>query len=324
MLVSIIIPCFNNENYIEAAINSALCQTYEFCEVIVVDDGSTDSSGKIIKRFAEEVIVLRQKNSGACAARNFGLSKASGELIKFLDGDDTLEPDCVLNQVAFMANRNVVIFGDYCFLNEDGLISPSNSHKDLSGLQKGDCASLSTFLESAVLISTTLYSRSALRQINGFDISIERFQEIDLHLRLYFSGIRFEYHPGLCFSYRVHNSPSRISVARKKDAFYWHFHRFEQLVNDVQAGKQLETWSESRLVLGRLAWRIGRKKARMGAPYDAKRFFNLAIKTGGSKILQGRPIYKSLVRLFGPIWAERISMFRSHFQNILSNINGNS
>lgn len=105
-MISIIIPFYNVASYLERAILSALGQDYKDIEVILVDDGSTDDSGNIAKRFNsqnENVILLTSKNLGPGNARNLGLIEAKGEFVVFLDGDDALEPfavsllyDCML------------------------------------------------------------------------------------------------------------------------------------------------------------------------------------------------------------------------------------
>jgi glycosyltransferase involved in cell wall biosynthesis len=100
-LVSIIIPVFNAEQYIADTINSALSQTWSNIEIIIVDDGSTDQSLNIARKFNDgRISVITQKNKGASAARNAGLKEAKGEYIQFLDADDLLSPDKIEAQVA--------------------------------------------------------------------------------------------------------------------------------------------------------------------------------------------------------------------------------
>ncbi len=91
-LVSIIIPAFNAEVVIKGAIESVLAQRYNLLEVIVVDDGSTDDTAAIARAFGPPVSCYSQKNGGAAAARNLGLSLARGEFIGFLDSDDVYVP----------------------------------------------------------------------------------------------------------------------------------------------------------------------------------------------------------------------------------------
>jgi len=90
-LVSIIIPVYNLENYIENCLDSLLKQIYRELEIICVDDGSSDKSGEIISAIAEKdsrVVYIRQENAGVSAARNNGLDNAKGDFIMFVDGDD--------------------------------------------------------------------------------------------------------------------------------------------------------------------------------------------------------------------------------------------
>lgn len=93
-LISIIVPAYNIENYIERSIRSIMNQTYSNLEIIIVDDGSTDKTGIIIDRLAKEdqrIIPIHEKNGGVSAARNIGLDIAKGEYIGFVDGDDYIE-----------------------------------------------------------------------------------------------------------------------------------------------------------------------------------------------------------------------------------------
>lgn len=102
-LVSVIIPVHNAEKYLPAAIESALAQTWPHVEVIVVDDGSTDSSLSVAKRYeSDRVTLMHQENSGASAARNKGLEMAGGAYIQFLDADDLLSEDKIECQVALL------------------------------------------------------------------------------------------------------------------------------------------------------------------------------------------------------------------------------
>ena len=95
-LISVIIPVYNVEQYIERCIRSVIVQTYKNLEIIVVDDGSTDNSGRICDKLAQEdnrIKVFHQSNGGVSAARNIGLREAHGEFIGFVDGDDFIDSD---------------------------------------------------------------------------------------------------------------------------------------------------------------------------------------------------------------------------------------
>ena len=104
-LVSIITPCYNGEEYVAQTIRSVLAQSYKNWEMILVDDGSTDGSGQIIREFIKQdsrISLLRQENAGSAAARNAGIRAARGRYLALLDADDLWEPDFLEKQLAFM------------------------------------------------------------------------------------------------------------------------------------------------------------------------------------------------------------------------------
>lgn len=93
-LISIIVPVYNVERYLEQCINSIICQTYPYLEIILVNDGSTDYSEKIIESFRQKDCRIRyivQSNQGLSSERNFGKSVAKGSYIAFVDADDYVE-----------------------------------------------------------------------------------------------------------------------------------------------------------------------------------------------------------------------------------------
>ena len=103
MKLSVIIPVYNCELQITRCIESIINQTYKNLEIIIVDDGSKDQSGKLCDQLKEKdnrIIVVHQKNSGVSEARNTGLKVCSGELITFVDADDYLM-DCSIYETAF-------------------------------------------------------------------------------------------------------------------------------------------------------------------------------------------------------------------------------
>lgn len=97
-LVSIIVPVYNSENYISDCFDSLLDQTYKNIEVILIDDGSSDESGRIIDEYAKKdsrIIPIHQENSGVARTRNNGINLAKGEFIVFVDADDWLSKDAI-------------------------------------------------------------------------------------------------------------------------------------------------------------------------------------------------------------------------------------
>jgi glycosyltransferase involved in cell wall biosynthesis len=306
-LVSIIIPCFNNEEFIEEAIDSALKQSHPAVEVIVVDDGSTDSSWQRIQKYQNRIIARRQVNAGACVARNTGLSIASGKWIKFLDADDVLKPDCIELQIARCHDERIVIYGDCEFIDAKGNPILNSLNDTATRLNDGDFAILSSFFSAPVLTSTTLFPRSVLTEFNGFNPAVHRGQEHELNLRLYSNGIDFQYFPQVCYQYRQHNSPSRISIGKRKEHFFNMFENFKWLVSLAEHGPRSASFNSERAMLGRIAWKTGRHWLRQGEANVAKRFFAEATRIAGSKSIYGSGLYRRFVGVFGPNIAERIS-----------------
>lgn len=99
--VSVVLPTYNRATLVGRAIDSALSQTAaELCEIIVVDDGSTDNTAEVVAAYGSRVRYLRQPNAGVSAARNAGIAASTGEFIAFLDSDDLWEPDKIERQLA--------------------------------------------------------------------------------------------------------------------------------------------------------------------------------------------------------------------------------
>lgn len=111
MKVSIIIPLYNLERYIEKTIVSCLRQTYDNIEVVIVNDGSTDSSASIVSRYLTDhrIIYVEQNNAGVSSARNHGVRICTGDYITFLDGDDLLNEDTIAKNVELIEKSNEAI-----------------------------------------------------------------------------------------------------------------------------------------------------------------------------------------------------------------------
>lgn len=108
ILVSVIIPVYNSEKWILDTVNSALNQTYENIEIIIIDDGSTDDTQNILSKFRNhsKVKIYKIKNSGPAAARNYGVTLSEGKLIAFLDSDDIWKSDKLEKQVKHFLNHD--------------------------------------------------------------------------------------------------------------------------------------------------------------------------------------------------------------------------
>lgn len=109
-IISIIVPVYNVEKYIDKCINSILHQTYTNIELLLIDDGSPDKSGIICDAYAQQdcrVQVFHEQNAGVSAARNIGINNAKGEFITFVDSDDWLELDCIERSLNIVNKNNL-------------------------------------------------------------------------------------------------------------------------------------------------------------------------------------------------------------------------
>lgn len=125
-MVSIIIPVYNSEKYIECCLQSVFAQTYTNYEVIIVDDGSTDKTISIINRIVkrkEHVVLLRKPNGGVSSARNFGIQYSRGEYVTFIDSDDIIDRDYLSTLITPLVENN------YDFVMSGILFFSENNNK---------------------------------------------------------------------------------------------------------------------------------------------------------------------------------------------------
>lgn len=119
MKISVIIPVYNVENYLERCIKSVISQTFKDLEIILVDDGSTDRSGQLCDKFAKDdsrIKVIHKKNGGLSSARNSGIDIAIGEYITFVDSDDWILPDAYEYLLNVIEKTNAdIVSADYSF-----------------------------------------------------------------------------------------------------------------------------------------------------------------------------------------------------------------
>ena len=140
-LVSIIVPCYNAEPYVSATLESALAQTWTNKEIILINDGSTDNSLAVARRFESRgVRVLDQPNRGASAARNAGLRAARGEFVQYLDADDLLAPDKIAQQLPLLIARGPSALASSAWARfEDhpgrAVFTPFSNWRDLTGVE---------------------------------------------------------------------------------------------------------------------------------------------------------------------------------------------
>ena len=182
-LISVIIPAYNAENTIKETIESALQQTWKALEIIVINDGSTDSTLDIVNSInSPQLKVLSYANGGVSASRNRGIALAKGEYIAFLDADDLWTPDKLEAQFQALQDHPeaVVAYSWTDYIDEQSQFLYPGSHITVNGDVYAQLL-LRNFLENG---SNPLISKNALTAIGDFDESISHGEDWELFLRL--------------------------------------------------------------------------------------------------------------------------------------------
>lgn len=182
--VSVVVPAYNAAAFVRRAVDSVLAQTWADCELLVVDDGSTDGTLDVLAAYRDRLRVLTQANAGPAAARNHGLRAARGRYVAFLDADDWWLPAKLERQVELLESRP-----------EIGFCSTATRVVTEAGDPAGDwpCAGIdgslleTLFVRSAAVSGSTsgvLARRELLMDVGGFDEALRGFEDPDLWIRL--------------------------------------------------------------------------------------------------------------------------------------------
>jgi len=183
--VSVIIPSYNREKLIVKAINSVFNQSYKHVEILLIDDASTDNTEQVIKGLGKENIryFRLDKNSGQCVARNYGIGKAKGKYVAFLDSDDEWLPEKLKLQVNCFENSTDKLGGVYCYSYSKDMIRNTTSR--ITGTYyRGDL--YHNFLEGFCPPTPSLFliKTQAIREAGGFDENLITFVDLDMWLRI--------------------------------------------------------------------------------------------------------------------------------------------
>ncbi len=180
-LVSIVIPTYNRGHVLERAILSVLRQTYKDFELIVVDDGSFDSTSRLLSEYEGKIKVLFQKNRGVSAARNLGIRHSRGDLIAFLDSDDEWLPDKLAKQAALFdpGKRFFVSHTDEIWIRAGKELHQKKIHRKQGGQFFVRALERCLISPSSVMISLCL-----LDTVGWFDEALPAAEDYDLWLRL--------------------------------------------------------------------------------------------------------------------------------------------
>jgi glycosyltransferase involved in cell wall biosynthesis len=178
-LVSIVTPSYNQASYLEETIRSVLDQGYEPLEYVVVDDGSTDGSAELAQRYRDRLSVIRQENSGQTAAINRGFAETTGELMGYVNSDDTLLPDALETMVAELERepKALLVYGDAHYTDE------RSERTGYLRAREFDVAQMQRACDNPVVQPSTLWRREAWDQYGPFDEDAYYFFDFEFFMQ---------------------------------------------------------------------------------------------------------------------------------------------
>ena len=183
--VSVVIPVYNNEPYIAAAVQSVLCQTRQPDEVIVVDDGSTDGTAEVLKSYRDRIKYVYQRNRGEPAARNRGICEAASEHVAFLDGDDLWCANKLELQMKYLDRHPecALVYSDMSTFDENGVIDASvNSRFGISPPSGRIFAAL--FERSLFGSGSVVFRKKCIDKVGYFDEALLVGSDYEMWLRI--------------------------------------------------------------------------------------------------------------------------------------------
>lgn len=208
--VSVIIPAYNCDRYIQQTVDSVFQQTYPHYELIVVDDGSSDQTRHVLDAYGDRLTYLYQDNRGVAAARNRGLQIAQGDLIAFLDHDDVLLPDKLAVQVTCFEQRprTGIVHSGWRRIDHRnrslGVVEPWHNVPVLN---------LRSWLQwMPVLFSAMMFRREWIERVGGLDPTFKQVCDVDLVQRLVLLGCQTEWVRQVTVCYREHDRNDSLNT----------------------------------------------------------------------------------------------------------------
>lgn len=238
-LISIIVPVFNVEKYIIQCVDSILSQTYNNFELLLIDDGSTDNSGKICDDYAfkdERIKVFHKKNEGVSSARNFGLDNASGEWITFVDSDDWLDETALTCFIEENLQDDTFYVGQGLRVENNELkYWPSRYYKGIVVLESVEDYSL---LDEVLVYGTPwgkLYNSQIIKKYNiRFDNNLSIHEDHCFYFEYILHVKRIQVIDKVCYYYRVEGNGMSLSSSLKSlDMLLYSYKRLDVLSNDI-------------------------------------------------------------------------------------------
>ena len=181
IMISVIIPCYNRAHLLPRCLDSVLAQEFRPLEIIVVDDGSTDSTRSLLQGSYPGIRIITQDNKGVSAARNAGISAAKGDWLAFLDSDDTWFPAKLGRQVQAVeaSPGSNIVHTDEIWIRNGVRVNPQRKHRKYGGSIFKHCLPLCVISPSSVMIHRRVFDRVGL-----FDETLPVCEDYDLWLRI--------------------------------------------------------------------------------------------------------------------------------------------
>jgi glycosyltransferase involved in cell wall biosynthesis len=208
--ISVIIPVHNGERFLSHAIQSVLDQRIASCEIIVVDDGSTDNSKVVAQRYPGAVTYHYQPHAGVAAARNAGLARARNAIVGFLDQDDRWAPDKLAVMLPVFATDRTLdaIYG----LTIQTVLRPDPTGKMVE--IEGDP-------HFNWVVGSALFRRRVFERVGNFDETVRYYtDDTDFFLRLRESGLRIHYTEQVALYYRLHGDNTSLKMHTARRMFF--------------------------------------------------------------------------------------------------------
>lgn len=306
--VSIVIPVFDRQAFIGAAIDSALGQDLPEVEVIVVDDGSTDTTPAIIAGYRDRVTFIRTQNRGVSAARNTGLSQANGKYVYFLDSDDTLQPEAISRLVAFAEQfePSRIVVGLAETFDEKG--SRSNDQMYLiPGYRPGRDIDPEAIIARVLSCILCLYPAEILRDSGGFQEEISFGEDYELNSRLALERRLFFATDCPVVRVRLHED-FRLSKNVQSSRYEMLLEVFKRRISESEEIFARPTSQNYRLKFAKWLWSLGRNAYRDGHWAVGDQYIQTARQLGGANAECGSVAARLAYRVMAPGQYERASM----------------
>jgi glycosyltransferase involved in cell wall biosynthesis len=217
--ISVVIPAYNAGKYIARTIDSVLAQTLPACEIIVVDDGSTDNTAEILANYESKVTCIRQDNAGASVARNTGITAATGEWIAFLDADDEWLPQKLQSQTDNLKGNSDLVWTTANYINcvctsnrQAPLLDPKNARQLLSGREYSESYFHALLNSLDGWTGTMLIKRDVLCEAGLFRPGQLRANDYDMWWRIAYRHPKIGY---VCEPLAIYHLDVAGSIIRK-------------------------------------------------------------------------------------------------------------